>query len=277
MGEWAVFGGALATCLKEFAEVSSYLWEKGWAESNAGNLSVDVTGLLRDAAPRVPDPSPAGPVRRLDQRYPALAGRTYLVTGSGRRFRDVARDVAHNTCLLEMTPEGNAFRMIRGGEEDARFRPTSEFPSHLRSHEFLQQSNAPETVVLHTHPTELIAVTHIPEFENEAVLNRALWSIHPEVKVAIPRGLGLVPYVTPGTEDLAAATVEAFRRRHSVVAWQWHGCVAIARDVLSAFDLVDTANKAAQLILACRSAGIVPRGLTDDQLRELARTFGLEE
>ncbi len=275
VSDWAGSIHELTVCLRESAEVSAYLWDKGWAERNAGNLSVDVTELLRG------EPEPAGPGddawRKLDHSYPALAGRTYLVTGSGHRFRDLARDAPHNTCMLRMAPEADAFRIIWGGEGSPRFRPTSEFPSHLRIHEFLRGSNAPETVVLHTHPTELIAVSHIPDYEDEGVFNRALWSIHPEVKVSIPRGLGLVPYAVPGTEGLAAATVEAFRRGHSVVLWQWHGCVAVARDVLLAFDLIDTANKAAQLILACRAAGIVPRGLNDAQLQDLARAFGLEE
>jgi rhamnulose-1-phosphate aldolase len=274
--DWVETIEGLSRCLKESAEVSAYLWEKGWAERNAGNLSVDVTDLFEE---RLESPTDAGwnsaaPDRKLERSYPPLAGRTFLVTGSGQRFRDLARDVPHNSCLLRMTG-ADAFRIIWGGSP--QFRPTSEFPSHLRVHEFLRATNAQEKVVLHTHPTELIAVTHIPEYAGEAQMNRALWGIHPEVAVTIPRGLGLVPYTVPGSEALASATVEALRRGHAAVIWQWHGCVAIARDVLSAFDLIDTANKAAQIILACRAAGVVPKGLDDARLRELRAAFGLPE
>ena len=45
--------------------------------------------------------------------------------------------------------------------------------AHLRVHEFLRRRQARETVVLHTHPTELIVLTHLPEFREEAALNRA--------------------------------------------------------------------------------------------------------
>lgn len=288
MADWVTSIEGLSTCLGESAEVSAYLWEKGWAERNAGNLSVDVTDAVERSFTSL-EPAglagAAGPLQRLDHAYPALGGRVFVVTGAGHRFRDLARDIPQHTCMLRMTPEGDAFTILWGGDRVGRergpraggppFRPTSEFPTHLRIHEHLRESKAPERVVLHTHPTELIAVSHIPEFEDEGVFNRALWSIHPEVKVSIPRGVGIVPYTVPGTETIAAATVDAIRRGHPVVVWQWHGCLAVAPDVLHAFDLIDTANKAAQILLACKAAGIVPRGLSDAQLDELVKAFGL--
>ena len=30
----------------EIADVAGYMWERGWAERNAGNFTVDVTNLL---------------------------------------------------------------------------------------------------------------------------------------------------------------------------------------------------------------------------------------
>jgi hypothetical protein len=46
--------------------------------------------------------------------------------------------------------------------------------------------------------------------------------------------------------------------------------------VSEAIDLIDTANKAAGLYLACRAAGVVPTGLDEPRLHALARAFGLE-
>lgn len=264
---------ALASIFEEAAEVSAYLWEKGWAERNAGNLSVDVTEHL-DGTEEGAD---IGPVRNLQGAYPNLSGRCFLVTGSGRRYRDLARDAARNACILRMEENGAGYRLIWGGGGAPGFGPTSEFPSHLRVHEFLRENKASEKAVLHTHPTELIALTHLPEYAEESALNRALWSMHPEVKITIPKGAGLTPYTLPGSEALARATVEAFGRDHPVVLWQMHGAVAIGTDVSEAFDRIDTLNKAAALILLCRGAGCDPKGLDSDQLNELVRAFGLKE
>ena len=36
----------LQDVIDEIADVSGYMWERGWAERNAGNFTVDVTNLL---------------------------------------------------------------------------------------------------------------------------------------------------------------------------------------------------------------------------------------
>ena len=35
---------ALATIVGQVAEVAGYLWQKGWAERNGGNITVNITG-----------------------------------------------------------------------------------------------------------------------------------------------------------------------------------------------------------------------------------------
>ena len=34
--------------IADVAEVAGYLWQRGWAERNGGNISVNVTDLLTD-------------------------------------------------------------------------------------------------------------------------------------------------------------------------------------------------------------------------------------
>jgi len=77
----------------------------------------------------------------------------------------------------------------------------------------------------------------------------------------------------PGSEELADETVAALGE-HRIVLWQMHGCVAIGRDAVDAFDLIDTVSKAAAIYLLCRSAGHEPEGLGDAALEELRRTYG---
>ncbi len=263
---------ALVPWVDQAMELSGYLWTKGWAERNAGNLSIDVTDLVAAAAGCA-----AGERRELPFAYPRLAGRYFLVTGSGHRFRDLAVNAPGNACVLRLAADGHAYHLIWGGENDPAFRPTSEFPAHLRVHEYLREREMVERVVLHTHPTELVVLTHLPEYQQEAALNRVLWAAHPEVKVTVPRGAGFVPYTVPGTEELGVATVEALRRDHTVALWAMHGVVAIGRDIMEAFDLIDTLNKAAQIHLLCRAAGSPATGLTDAQVAELVRAFRLRD
>jgi rhamnulose-1-phosphate aldolase len=263
----------LEPILKDVLAVSGYLWERGWAERNAGNLSVDVTDLI----PAKQSSVKGRKTVKLPYTYPLLAERFYLVTGSGRRFRDVPKDAPCNVCILQISKDGAGYRIVWGGKAGPDFRPTSEFPTHLRLHEELRKNDAPEKAVLHTHPTELIALTHLPEYCEESALNKALWSTHPEVKYNLPKGVGFVPYALPGSEALAQASAAGFRRGYPVVLWEMHGCVSKADGIPLAFDLIDIANKAARLLLLCRSAGQPPKGLTQEQLDELVQTFGLKE
>lgn len=261
---------ALRPWLDELAEVGGYLWQKGWAERNAGNASVDVTDSMAGA------PAAGGGVP-LAAACPELAGRWLLLTGTGRRFRDLARGVPGSVCLVRVDDDGAGYRLVGGAGGAAATRPTSELPAHLAVHRSLRRRGAAERVVLHTHPTELIALTLLPGYQDEAAVNRALFGVHPEVKVYVPRGVGLTPYVLPGSDALGSATVAALERDHAVVMWAKHGVVAVGTSVVAAFDLVDTLNKAAQIVLLCHGAGHAPEGLDGADLAELVRTYSLRE
>lgn len=258
---------------RQIAEISGYLWQNGWAECNAGNISVDITAHAKDL--RLPEERTR--YTRLGNTYPSLARRLILITISGRRFRDCARDVEANTSILRIADGAEGYEAW-GPEHDAYGgRPTSELLVHLRVHEALRDRRSPNTAVLHTHPTDLISLSHLPDYRTEEYFNRALWAMHPEVKVILPRGVSLIPYTTPGSEALARATAQAFAGGRTVVVWQYHGVMAVAPDVDRAFDLIYTANKAAHMVLLCLSAGSSPTGIGKPELDELARIWGLEE
>ena len=53
----------LARRVEEVAEVAGYLWQKGWAERNGGNITVNVTECIDDeirALPPISGPIPFG-------------------------------------------------------------------------------------------------------------------------------------------------------------------------------------------------------------------------
>jgi rhamnulose-1-phosphate aldolase len=260
-------GDALAGVARQMAEVGGYLWTKGWAERNAGNLSVDVTDLVSSEEP---DPSRHPKLPAIIPE-PRLAGRSFLITATGSRFREIADRAGRCLLLLRIDEALDGYRVLWGG--DGRERPTSEFPAHLEVHGFLQKSASPYRAVVHTHPTHLIALTHLETFDREERLSQLLWAMHPEVKPVLADGVGFARYHCPGSQELAGATARVLSD-HRLCVWEKHGCVALGRDVLEAFDLIDTANKAAEIYLLCRGAGYEPQGLSPEQLDELTRRFG---
>jgi rhamnulose-1-phosphate aldolase len=154
------------------------------------------------------------------------------------------------------------------------FAVTSEFVSHAEVHADLLARGTGQRAVLHTHATELIALSHVPGYDDEARLTDVLWRTMPEVRVFLPWGVAVVPETLPGSKALADLTVAALRRR-DVVLWARHGVLAAGADLEDAFDLIDLANKGADITLRCLAAGQPPVGLSDASLRDLEREFRL--
>ncbi len=193
------------------------------------------------------------------------------MTGTGTRFRDIEKDPEGCLCALRPSEKGGGYHIIWGGKRPG-FGPTSELSSHLRMQHSLLKWGGKLKVVLHTHPNEIIALTHLPQTNNQDALNGALWGMIPEAKLFVPRGIGLVPYRLTGSEELAQATVEAIEKGHKVVMWEKHGALAVGADPDEAFDLVEAMNKAATLYLLCKQTGREPQGLTREQIVEIRRT-----
>ena len=76
--------------------------------------------------------------------------------------------------------------------------------------------------------------------------------MHPEMSMLIPEGIGFIPFITPGTERIAKATLEKFAEKR-VVIWEKHGVFAIGKDCNQAFDLIDIAAKAARIYLLVKN------------------------
>ncbi len=258
---------ALWRVLADLAATAEILWQRGWAERNAGNLSFDVT----DIVPASSGGGPATPVVP-GAAFSELAGRRLLVTATGSRMRDLAREPDLGCGVLEFAAGGAGYGVVWQGAEGAGFAPTSELPAHLGIHAALRRRRSPCRAIVHTHPVELLALSHDPALGDEARLDRALRAMHPELVVVVPDGLARVAYETPGSAAQGAAAGAAMER-HQVALWVKHGAVAVGPDFASAFDLIDTVNKAARMRLLCRAAGYEPEGLSDAQLDAMRKAW----
>ncbi len=257
----------IAEKLEQIAEVASYLWQRNWAEANGGNISVNLTDFAGNELSGIPALTNETP---LEVSVPALAGQLFYVSGKGSRMRDIAKSPPGFGAIIRITPGGNGFETLT----EKNIEPTSELPSHLSIHNFLKKSGSTRRAVLHSHPTELVALSHCKPFLDSAYLTHTLWSMIPEARVLIPRGVGLVPYFLTGTKELAEASIEHLKH-HDVVVWEKHGVLATADDIMACFDLLDVLTKSAQIYLFARQAGFEPQGMSKEQLNELAEAFNL--
>ena len=252
--------------IHKLSEVASYLWDKQWAERNAGNISVRLTDFFgENDFSDIPAFTPC-------QQLPEMsAGQIYLVTGAGCYLRDLVKNPEKASAILLINQHANAYAVLWGGEKDG-FRPTSEFVSHIRIHCYCQENNPKHNAVLHTHCTELIVMSHHPLFHDEDEFNRSIWKMCPEARVYLPKGICCAPYALTGTAELAERSIAGLKKR-DVVLWEKHGPLATGEDVIRAFDYLDVANKAAKMLLMAWSAGFEPAGLTEEQIRELEKKF----
>lgn len=252
----------------DISEVAGLLWQKGWAERNAGNLSYNISQAF-DSAPMGFD---FGAFQQLDRKYPNLRNQAILLTATGSRMRDVAKAPYQNTCIIYLDGEGGKYRQLINPEFDVELLPTSELPTHLAIHEMLIGKKRKEKVVVHTHPNNLLSLSHIREFCHQGKINNMLWGMQPETCVFVGDGLGFVPYLMTGSEELAGATIKKLKN-HRVVMWEKHGCLAIGETANDAFDLLDVLDKSASLFLTCKSAGYNAGGISKNDLNDLRRKF----
>jgi rhamnulose-1-phosphate aldolase len=171
-----------------------------------------------------------------------------------------------------MAEDGSGFQLL-WSKAASGWAPTSELPSHLKIHSILKHAGGTDKTVLHTHPTELIALTHLSDLPKGKDFTTRLWSMLPEVKMYLQGGARLVPYAMPGSQALAEATCEVFRTGAEAAVWEMHGVMTVGAGPSEAFDTADVVNKAAQVWLLARSAGQEPKGLDLARLAEIEKKF----
>jgi rhamnulose-1-phosphate aldolase len=268
MTESEVNNDNLNEVIASVAEIAGYMWEKGWAEKNAGNISVNLKGILDISVSNIRK----YPFHDLPDTLNNLAGDCFIVTATGKRMRDLAKYPLSNVLVIRINDTGDRYQVVMPEEDNGitGLRPTSELSSHLSIHSMIEARGSKHKVVMHTHANELVALTQSAEFCDEEKINHILWGMHPETKIFIPAGVGFVPYIIPGSKEIADATVEALGN-HDVALWEKHGIFAIGETVEETFDIIDMLAKSASIFLACRAAGIEPQGLTYNQINELGK------
>ena len=259
---------ALKAAVDQVAEVAGYLWQKGWAERNGGNITINITDQVDDAMRALPA---IDAPRSIGKTLPHLKGCWFYCKGTGKRMRDLSREPMANGSIIRILEDCARYEIVA----DAVVAPTSELPSHLAVHDYLLAKGSPYRASLHTHPIELVALTHSKKWMEKDVATRMLWSMIPETKAFCPRGLGMVPYLLPSSVELADATLRTLDEGYDVVMWEKHGVFAVDTDIMSAFDQVDVLNKSALIYIAAKNMGFEPEGMSEAQMKEMSVAFNL--
>lgn len=257
----------LAKKIWEVAEVAGYLWQKGWAERNGGNITINITYLVDD---EIRNLKPISEKYVIGKALPNLKGCYFFCKGTNMRMRDLARWPMENGAVIRIGDDCNSYEIIA----DNPVRPTSELPSHLSMHDYMIGSGSNYKAALHTHPIDLIAMTHNRAFLEKDKLTYLLWSMIPETRAFCPKGLGIIPYLMPSSVELAEATVKELED-YDVVMWEKHGVCSISENIMEAFDMVDTLSKSAQIYLTAKSMGFEPEGTSMADMQALKEAFNL--
>jgi rhamnulose-1-phosphate aldolase len=240
-------------------------------EGAAGNISICVCWPIdpRSQFPvteEIPLPVPA----------PNLVGKVIIVTGSGRRLRDIASDPAANLGAVRVLP-GGASGILHTSPRRLFDNLTSEWNSHLGVHDdTVVRTGTNFHAVVHAQPPHLVYLSHVPAYQDEEHFNRQLLRWEPETIVNLPAGVGILPFMVPGSEELMAANVESLRS-HRIVLWGKHGVMARSDiSVTRAVDRIEYAETAARYEYMDLAVGGRAEGLTVDQMRSVVNAFDVE-
>ncbi len=258
-----------AEFVKGFMRMCDDGWQQGWHERNGGNLSYRIKPEEAESL--------AGELRKGDWKpigtsVPGLASEFFLVTGSGKYFRNVNIKPEESFGIIELDEKGENYRVCWGLEGA---RPTSELPSHLMNHEVKKlATNGKHRVIYHCHPANIIALTFVLPLTDE-VFTRELWEMATECPVVFPDGIGVVPWMVPGGRDIAVATSELMKK-YDVAVWAHHGMFASGEDFDLTFGLMHTVEKSAEILVKVLSMSSAKRQtITPDEFRHLAKDFGV--
>lgn len=257
--------------VKGFIRMCNDGFNQGWHERNGGNLTYRIKEEdLKDVRDLL---NTDGEWLEIGTEVPSLANEHFLVTGSGKYFRNVILDPESNIAIILIDETGTKYQ-IQWGLKDGE-KPTSELPSHLMNHAVKKEvSGGKHRVIYHAHTTNTIALTFVLPLKDE-IFTRELWEMATECPVVFPSGIGVVPWMVPGGKDIAVATSNLMKE-YDVAIWAHHGMFVSGEDFDLAFGLMHTVEKAAEILVKVLS--ITPNKLQTiqaDEFRQLAKDFNV--
>ena len=257
-----------APFVEEMKKTAANMYRLGWDERNAGNISYMLdekeVGEYLDLSKVI---------RTIPTGFDAteLIGKIFIVTGTGKYFKNVTDDPENNLGIIRIAEDGTTAELLWGYSDGGKF--TSELPAHLMTHMTRLKIDPEHRIVMHCHPTYTLAMNYVHELD-ERKLTHTLWQMCVECIVVFPDGIGVLPWMVCGTNEIGEATAEKMKEFRLVV-WGMHGIYGVGKTMDEAFGLIETVEKAAQIYMLTAH---LPRMNTirDHELKALAESFGLD-
>lgn len=255
-----------APFIMEMREATANMYRQGWDERNGGNISylldeeevaeyLDLTKVIRT----IPTGFDAS----------ALIGKIFVVTGTGKYFKNVDKDPETNLGIVRIAKDGTTAELLWGYKDGGKF--TSEFPAHMMSHIARLSVDPNHRVVMHSHPTYTIAMNTVCSTDEKEFTHK-LWQSNTEAVVVFPDGVAVLPCMVCGTNEIGEATAEKMKE-HRLVVWTNHGIYGSGSNMDEAFGLIETVEKTAQIYML--ALGHVVNVIPDEIIKALAELWHL--
>ena len=252
----------------EMGEITSNMYRQGWDERNGGNISYLIDEhhvrkyFKKDKI-----------LRNITLGFeadPIVRNKYFLVTGTGKYFKNVLKDPETNLGLVKISSDGKTAHLIWGYKDGGRF--TSEFPAHLMSHASRLKVDPNNRVIMHTHPTYTICMgACLPA--DEVIFTKKLWKSNTEAVVVFPEGIGVLPTMICGTNEIGEATANKMKE-YRIVSWTNHGIYGAGKDIDEAFGLIETVEKTA--IIYMLTIDHLVNEIPDEVIVGLAKLWNLK-
>ncbi len=257
-----------APFIEEMKRTTANMYRLGWDERNGGNISYlldeDEVGKYLDLN---------NVIRTIPMGFTTndLIGKYFLVTGTGKYFKNVEVDPETNLGIIRIGQDGSTAELLWGYKDGGKF--TSELPAHLMCHQARLKKDPENRVVMHSHPTHTLAMNYVHKLD-EKKFTHTLWEMCTECIVVFPDGVGILPWMLCGTNEIGQATakkMEEFR----LVIWSMHGIYGAGKTMDETFGLIETVEKAAQIYMLTAHLPKI-NTIKDKELKELAEFFKVD-
>ncbi len=260
-----------APFVKEMCRTTANMYRLGWDERNGGNISylldekevaeyLDLNRVLRTI--------PLAGVNEAEFDVTPLLGKIFIVTGTGKYFKNVEDDPETNLGIVRIVKNG--VELLWGYKDGGR--TTSELPAHLMCHMARLKVDPENRVVMHSHPTHTLAMNYVHELD-EKKFTHTLWEMCTECIAVFPDGVGILPWLLCGTNSIGVATAKKMEEVRLVI-WAMHGIYGAGKTMDETFGLIETVEKAAQIYMLTAH---LPRVNTikEEDMVKLVELFGL--
>lgn len=196
-----------------------------------------------------------------------IIGKYFIITGTGTYFKNMVKAPEENLGIVKVLDKftlGLLWGYTTGG------RPTSEAPTHLQCHIERLKQDKDHRLVIHTHATNVICMTHICPLDSNFFTEK-LWKMQTESIVVFPEGIAVLPWLVCEGTEIGIETAKLMKEYRSVI-WAQHGIFCTGKTLDEVFGLIETIEKAAEIYMKTCDKKII-QSISNENLLEIAKAF----